>query len=190
MNVKAHILLLMLLITVPALEGAAQDLGFTSSPKGFGLTVELYPDSRPGEIHIISVNADFYGMFSSRTDDPGIRVIYSRDFIFHSYRSRYVDTALHAGAGAMYGYCHDFEKGFFNKINRGLVKNPGSVIALTGSIGAKMDFIGGVSFDIGFMVHPGLHLRKGETNGALTLSLFKNGLMQALVPHLAIFYRF
>lgn len=190
MKTRSYIFIAALLTLLSAPRGTAQDLGFTSSPKGMGLTMEIYPVSRPGEIHILSVSADFYGIFSGRTDDPGIRLIYSRDFIFYGYKSRYVDLAVHAGAGAMLGYCHDFEKGFFSQSSRSLVKNPGAVAALTGSIGAKLDFIGGVSFDIGFMVHPGLHLRKDESNGALALSLYKNGLMQALIPHLAIFYRF
>ena len=186
----AHILLstLLLLGSVPA-GGQTFLAGTFHSPKGVGLSAMLDTD-QGRETNILTVRTDFYGVLSGRTREIGAFLCYTHDYIFFQREAVHYDMHLHAGAGSMVGYAHDFEKGIFSSFDRELDRNAGGVLALVGNAGVRFDFRRGLSLDISLSAAPGLHLRTDPETGAWLLSFYKNGCYHAYFPQIILMYRF
>ena len=163
---------------------AAQSMsGFFSSPKGFGLSLQTPSGD---SFDSFTIHVDMYGLFSSRTDIPGVKVCYTRNRILKTYErdGRRVETYL--GLGCAAGYVHDFEKG-----DSALRRHPGASIALAGVIGSRMVFKNvPVCLDFSFRGEAGVHIRTDEELGNSSLSLYVNGLIQTLSPQVSILYCF
>ena len=186
-----HFLLAALLLPLfcPQLRGQEFLLGLYSSPKGVGVSCMF--ESRSGkELDLITARTDFYGLLTGRTRDVGVCLSYTHDYVFYQRERRDYRLQLHAGAGGMLGYAHDFEKGFFSTYDRQLVRNPGGVAALVGNIGLRADLWEGITLDVSLSAAPGLHLRTDTETGALLLSFYSNGVVHFFYPQINLMYRF
>ena len=160
----------LLLFSATALSGQEHHLlGVFQSPKGVGVSVLT---GRDAEMNIFTLRTDFCGVLSGRT--PEIGAVFS----------------LHAGAGVMAGWVHDFEKGVFSIYDRGMTHSPGIAVGAAGNIGLRADFARHITLDLSFSVFPGIHLRTNKSTGALITSFYKAGLYHAYYPQLNLFYRF
>ncbi|MBQ6244972.1 MAG: hypothetical protein IJK55_09710 [Bacteroidales bacterium] len=187
-----HKLLLALALMLPCAASHGQGrvlAGTLHSPKGVGATVLLH--ARNGrEMDIFTLRTDFYGLLDGRTRDVGGCFTYSHDYLLWDQDREDYRLRLHAGAGGMLGYVHDFEKGFFSATDRRLLRNPGAMASVTGNVGLCIDFDNRLSLDVSFTVAPGVHLRTDHKTGALLVSFYNNGVIQSYVPQVNLMYRF
>ncbi len=173
----------------PAASGRERYLGAFNSSKGLGAAMLLGSSSGDG-FSIVSLYADMFGVFSGRTDDVGIALSYSRDYVIYSSDLEYYSLTLHGGPGFLTGYVHDYERHFFTS-EGDTDKTMGAVAALSGNIGFLTDFYRRrISIDIGICINPGIHIRRDRNDGTVLLSLYKRGIYYGLCPQLSIYYRF
>lgn len=187
-----HFLLAALLLPLfcPLLRGQEFMAGFYQSVKGVGLTSMLYHHNGD-EAEILTLRTDFYGVLSDRTREPGICLSYTHDFVFLEREGEDFILKLHAGAGGMIGYVHDFERGFYSAFDRELQHRRGGVAALTGNLGLRLDFFWHpITLDFSITAAPGLHLRTDQETGAMILSFYRNGILQAYQPQINLMYYF
>ena len=187
----AHILFLTAWLLLSGMALHAQDrlAGVFQSPKGAGLTLML--DTAEGwETNILTLRTDFYGILSGRTRTPGVIFSYTHDYYFFSFEWDDWALLLHAGAGGMLGYAHDFEKGFFSSFDRELTHPMGAVAAVSGSAGLRADFSRRLTLDVSLTAAPGIHLRTDPSTGALILSFYRAGVFHTYYPQLLLLYRF
>lgn len=164
-------------------------LGVFNSPKGFGAGI-LVGSPGGSEVNLINVYADMFGVFSGRTKDVGIAIEYSRDYVISSADFEFSSVTIHGGPGFMTGYLHDYERRFFSS-EGSTDKSMGYVAALSGNIGVLTDFFSHrVSIDLSFCINPGIHIRRGDDDGAVLISMYKRGIYFCLYPQLCIYYRF
>ena len=165
-------------------------VGLYQSTRGIGLSAMFFsPDG--GEADILTLRTDFYGILSARTRQPGICLSYTHDYVFLEREGEDFRMLLHAGAGGMIGYVHDYERGFYSAYDRELQHSPGGIAALTGNLGLRVDFLWSpLTLDFSITAAPGLHLRTNRDTGAMILSFYRNGILQAYQPQLNLIYRF
>ena len=185
-------LLAALLLTLfrPLLRGQDVMTGLYQSPRGIGVSAMIF--SRDGgEADILTLRTDLYGVLSARTHEPGVCLAYSHDYVFFEREGEDFFLQLHAGAGGMIGYVHDFERGFYSAFDRELVHPRGGVAAVTGNLGLRVDFFWlPLTLDFSLTAAPGVHLRSDPDTGAMILSFYRNGIFQAYMPQLNLMYRF
>lgn len=187
----AHILFLTAWLLLSGTAVRAQDrlLGVFQSPKGAGVTAVL-GSREGGETNIFTLRTDFYGILSGRTRKPGVFFTYTHDYDLLRTDVEDCTLILHAGAGGMLGYAHDFEKGFFSTFDRQLKHPRGGVAAVAGTAGLRIDFPRRLTLDISFTAAPGIHLRSDRSTGALLLSFYKAGIYHVYYPQINLLYRF
>ncbi|NLZ18713.1 MAG: hypothetical protein GXY24_00360 [Bacteroidales bacterium] len=187
-----HILpaIVLLALFCPLLRGQEAMVGLYQSTRGIGLSAMFFsPDG--GEADILTLRTDFYGILSARTRQPGICLSYTHDYVFLEREGEDFRMLLHAGAGGMIGYVHDYERGFYSAYDRELQHSPGGIAALTGNLGLRVDFLWSpLTLDFSITAAPGLHLRTNRDTGAMILSFYRNGILQAYQPQLNLMYRF
>ncbi len=188
---RIHILLAAaLLLLCTGLRGQGVSAGVYMSPKGFGITA-AWDSRRGGEMDILTVRNDLYGILSGRTSLQGVCLSYTHDYTLFQQREEDLFLRLHAGAGGQFGYVQDFEKGFFSAFDRELTHSPGGMVALTGRIGLRVDFFWNrLSLDLSLTAAPGIHLRSNRDTGTMILSIYRNGLFFSAVPELNLLYNF
>lgn len=164
--------------------------GAVSSLSFVGLQARAY-DHETDESDIISLTADFYGLVTGRTDDVGVKFSYVHDYVLGELVADSFIMKFHAGAGFMTGYVHDNEAGgpFLNS-DKALSREMGVIAALSCTVGLRFDFERPVAIDIGLSANPGIHLRTDRDNGSMYLSFYKNGVFNAIFPHISLMYRF
>jgi len=178
----------LLLFSATALSGQEHHLlGVFQSPKGVGVSVLT---GRDAEMNIFTLRTDFCGVLSGRTPEIGAVFCYTRDYVITTREGEDWSVALHAGAGALAGWVHDFEKGVFSIYDRGMTHSPGIAVGAAGNIGLRADFARHITLDLSFSVFPGIHLRTNKSTGALITSFYRAGLYHAYYPQLNLFYRF
>ena len=184
-----RLLLLAALLIIPATALSGQDhlLGLFQSPKGVGVTAVF---DHGDEMDLFTLRTDFCGVLSGRTPDVGAVLCYSHDYVILYREGEESAFTLHAGAGGMAGWVHDFENGFFSAYDRGMTHSPGIAAGVTGNIGLRADFARHLTLDLSLSVCPGVHLRTNRSTGALITSFYKAGLYHAYYPQLNLFYRF
>lgn len=186
-----HFLLAALLLPLlcPQLRGQDFTAGMYQSVKGVGISAMFW--SYDGEADIITLRSDFYGVLSGRTRQPGVCLSYTHDYVFFEREGEDFRLQLHAGAGGMLGYVHDYERGFYSAFDRELEHERGGVVALTGNFGLRLDFFWRpVTIDFSITAAPGLHLRTEPDTGARILSFYRNGILQAYQPQINLMYFF
>ena len=185
------LLLPAVLLAVSCIAAAAQDYlgGVFQSPRGVGLTF-VRDSADGGEMDIFTLRTDFYGLLSGRTRDVGGVLSYSHDYIFFWTEGENYLLSLHAGAGGMAGWVHDFEPGFFSEFDRQLDRNPGIAVGATGNFGLRMDFARRLTLDLSLSVLPAIHVRMNKSTGALLADFYKAGVYHAFYPQLNLLYRF
>ena len=179
---------LLLTLSCTALRGQTRLLGLFQSPKGAGLSLMLDRDGQ--ELDCFTLRTDFYGVLSGRTEQPGVCLQYTHDYVFPLRETPDCRLSLHAGAGGTAGFVHDFENGFFSAYERQLERQPGWMAALAGGAGLRADFRRRLTLDLSFSVTPGIHLRTDPATGALIVSLYKNGIYHCYMPQVKLLYRF
>ena len=179
-----------LLLSCTALQARERlRLGMLHSPKGVGVTA-LFCAPESGEMDIITLRTDFYGLLSGRTRDVGACLAYTHDYILWTHTGPDHRLRLHAGAGGQLGYVHDFEPGLFSANDRQLLRNPGGMASVTGNLGLCVDLGRRFTLDVGFSVAPGVHLRTDRRTGTLLVSFYRNGVFNAYLPQVNLMYRF
>ena len=178
-----------LLLFCPALLAQERLLGVYQSPKGVGISAVI--ESNDGqEMNILTLRSDFYGFLSGRTQDVGACVSYTHNYVLYRHEGEDHVLRLHIGAGGLFGFTHDFEKGFLSAYDRQLVRKPGWTVALAGNIGIRVDFRRRLSLDCGFSILPGVHMRTDNKTGALLVGFYKAGVYNAYFPQVNLMYRF
>ena len=178
-----------LLLLCPALSAQDRLLGVYQSPKGVGISAVI--ESGEGtEMDILTLRSDFYGLLSGRTTDVGACVSYTHDYVLYRQEGEDYLFRIHLGAGGLFGFTHDFEKGFFSAFDRELERKPGWTAALAGNFGVRVDFRRRLSLDVGFSVLPGIHLRTDDKTGALLVNFYRAGIYNACFPQINLMYRF
>ncbi len=188
---KRHIRLaaaLVFLLLGPMAKGQEAMLGLFQSPKGVGVTA-LFGRGWGEEMDILTLRTDFYGLLAGRTEQIGISISYTHDYALYQLWQEQFDLTLHAGAGGLVGYVHDWEKGLFSQYDRTLTHNFGLAVALAGNIGLRVDF-DRLTLDLSFTAAPGIHLRTDEDSGDVLLSYYRCGSVHAFLPQLNIMFRF
>ena len=181
---------LLLPLFCPDLRGQEVMAGLYQSMKGVGLSAMVFSHGGQ-EADILTLRSDFYGILSGRTRQPGLCLSYTHDYVFLEREGEDFLLQLHAGAGGMIGYVHDFERGFYSAFDRELEHTRGGVAALTGNLGLRLDFFWWpLTLDFSITASPGVHLRMAPDTGAMILSFYRNGIFQAYQPQLNLMYRF
>lgn len=176
------------MLSCTAVQGRDWLAGIFQSTKGVGIVLAL--DGAEREMDILTLRTDFYGVLSGRTEQPGVCLQYTHDYVFPLRETPDCRLSLHAGAGGTAGFVHDFENGFFSAYGRQLERQPGWMAALAGGAGLRADFRRRLTLDLSFSVAPGIHLRTDPATGALIVSLYKNGLYHCYMPQVKLLYRF
>lgn len=159
--------------------------GIFNSLKGFGLQLDsdhfedFYFDS-------FTVYADIYGIPTARSNAPGIKANYSRNYVVKVLESQYVGFDLYVGPGCTLGYVKDFEVNYYRDTSVPLMKNHGVVAALSGTFGCRFEFGRRILIDLSFCLDAGLHIRKDEEMGNISVGLYKNGIFQTPYPQVTI----
>ena len=188
---KLHTVLLVFLLGLLALPTRAQEsLGLYNSPKGFGATVRFA--EKDGIFHTIVGYIDIYGVPTSRCSYPGIRFNASRQYIFAREERGEINMTFYAGPGITAGYVRDHDKGRGIDFVSLFGNTEGIAVAVSGDVGCRFDFPGPVSLDLSFTADLGIHMRRNEMEWnyfSPSVSIFNNGLIQALYPQLTILFR-
>ena len=186
-----HILLLVFFLGPAALPVGAQEyLGLFNSPKGFGASVRFAP--REGVFHSATAFIDIYGVPSSRCSYPGIKANVSRYYSVGQAERGDIRFRFYAGPGISAGYVRDHDKGRGWDPSSLLGDNEGVALALSGGGGCLFDFGGRVSLDLSLTAELGTHIRRNEEEKgyfAPSLSIYNNGILQALYPQLTILFK-
>jgi len=186
-----HRRLIVLLASLSLAAGAnAQNhgIGLFSSPKGFGISYGQEGKKSPEFFTTTTLYADIYGLTADRTDHPGIKFNTSRLYYLDIIEGSESSYIFYVGPGITAGYVHDFEKDYWEDFYTRLTKKAGAILALSGTAGCRIAFNRAIMLDISFTIEAGMHLRNDD--GSTKLSLYKNGLVQALYPQLTIFALF
>lgn len=191
MNTKTYrsILVTIIVLSCSVLSKAQGSVGVSSSASGFGITSQwIIKDGQ--EINSFNLILDSYGMLSGISDTPGASFSFTRDYVFKYIVFEHFDFIAYAGTGAMIGYVRDYEKGIFKSPRKEFEKEMGWAIGMCGSLGIILDYDRNIS--LGFSINPifGAHIRQEQYAPVIKLSLYKNGLMQTVLPKISIMYRF
>ncbi|MCR4824024.1 MAG: hypothetical protein K5849_01575 [Bacteroidales bacterium] len=180
---------LVLLHLCQVLPGQERLLGLYQSPRGVGISAVI--ETEDGlEMNILTVRTDFYGVLSGRTQDVGACVSYTHDYVLYQLNGEDYFLRFHIGAGGLFGFTHDFEKGFFSKYERQLERKPGWTGALDCNVGLRIDFRRRLSLDFSLSALPGIHIRTDNRTGALLVNFYRAGIYNAYYPQVNLMYRF
>ena len=168
----------------------AQEAGLFSSPKGVGGVFRL--PVQDNVFHSASFYVDIYGVVTSRCSYPGYKLNVSRQYIFNRLqRDGYIMT-FYAGPGLCAGYVRDHDKGRGIDLVSLMSDNQGLMFGLSGEGGCTFDFGGAVALDLSLTAEAGIHVRQNEREQnypATYVSIYNNGLLQALYPQFTILFK-
>ena len=181
-----HIVCLLVLVSICAGARAQQAaLGLFSSPKGFGLNGRFDSSFRANAFHDLSVYADTYGIAMGKCFMPGFRLNYSYNTVFHRFAWRGMDCSLYTGPGVSLGWVREFEKGLFDPDVR-YFRSPGGMAAVNACFGIQVQCHERVRLDLRWEAQAGIFYQDDNSVQTTILSLYKNGIYQALYPELII----
>jgi len=160
-------------------------LGLFNSPCGFGVSYVIIDQSK-NEGKTFSLVADMYGIYSGLNKTPGIYFSYIDSKIYKDYGK----IGLFYGIGCAAGYVRDLEANAIPWQRAPLYNNYGVMGGVAVNWGAHFTFDHNIYLDLGLQAIGGLHFRANEDGEGIIISLYKNGLLQAICPVLKIQYRF
>ena len=172
--------LLLSLAWAPSASAQRAAAGIFNSPKGEGVNVDFAPAD--GAFYSLAVYADFYGLLSRRSKEPGVRMNFTRNFVFKEFGDGTARYFLYAGPGLSLGWVHDFERGYFTKEITPLSKPYGAVAAVSGTAGCRFEFERGISIDLSFTGEAGLMYRPSNSK----LTCYLNGILESFFPQISI----
>ncbi len=161
-------------------------IGEMSSIKGHSLSVLTTSNRRENAFLRFSATLDTYGILSHKTSSFGGKLSATHNTIFKNGSfDEDVRYILYVGAGGVAGYLKDYY--------RESIRNHGVIFGVTASAGGIVAFRRShVELGIDFSSDLALQLRRMEeaTDARLGLSWYANGIFGALIPQIAIYYRF
>ncbi|MBO6169681.1 MAG: hypothetical protein J6O51_06885 [Bacteroidales bacterium] len=169
----------------PTLEANAQEAGLFNSPKGIGLVFRSA--EKADAFNNLTAYVDIYGVATSRCSYPGYKMNFSRLYVFSRKPHDGYSISLYAGPGLSAGYVRDHDKGRGWDISSLMSDNQGIMLGISGGAGCRFDFGTRVALDLSLTAEAGLHLRRNESEknySATNLSIYNNGLLQAIYPQL------
>lgn len=149
--------------------------GVFNSFKGFGLSLDYAPST--GILNSFMVYADTYRVFSGTYRDAGIKMVYLHYNRLKSFESDAASFDILLGPGASTGYVRDAGSELF-----GFILSADVAIALRARFQRNIDLELGAVAELGFI--------SGDNGGKFQMSMYDNGLAQALLPFLKILVRF
>lgn len=190
MNTKAYLLITVFMLSC-AISSMAQDksVGIINSAAGFGLTGQ-WVVGEGDEMNNVNLWLDTYGMLSGRSKVPGVALSYTRDYLFKYIIFEHFDLIAHAGAGAMTGYVKDYEKGVFDSPRDSFKEEMGWAVGLCGTLGIILDYDRNISLGFNLNAIAGIHIRQESYAKNIKLSLYKNGIINSMMPRICVMYRF
>jgi len=185
-----YIPLLTLLLAALCQPAAAQELGVYNSIKGIG--AQYRSGEKAGVFHSATAFVDIYGVPTSRCRYPGYRFNVTRQYMLRSIEGDKCVFSFYAGPGISFGLVRDHDKGRGFDLTSLIADNPGVMLALSGGAGCRFDFGRRVALDLSFTAEAGVHMRENEDEksySATSLSIYNNGLLQAIYPQLTILFK-
>lgn len=181
--------LLVLAIVLSGVQSRAQaiSIGPFSSITGHGLSFSIDHELR-GEMDIISISTDTYGLLSARSEDLGFRINYSHQFVYSLIEGEDFVLRLHSGVGFTTGYVHDYENGAFLADKPALRKEMGVIAGLNCHTGVRFDFMRPFAIEITLSLIPGIHIRRDSESGIVNLALYQRGIYHCLLPQISLYY--
>ncbi len=158
-------------------------LGVISSYKDFGLSLGIQGGTRNIR-NTFEIKADMEGMFSDKEESvPGIKLTYLHQNALarREVGEEKIPLALYAGGGLSTGYVRD----------RGIEhKSLCPIAGLAAEIGLLFSYPSGFDIALNLSAEFCLMLVKSNDYGPDGLSFYRNGIYNAYIPELSIYYRF
>ena len=171
-HVPAFVIMLLCCASAAAQVSSA---GFFHSYKGLGVSLQSgSPGSR--DFNDYTLYADMAGVFSGNADAPGIKFCYSHNVRVHTFESNPgTDFCIFAGSGVTAGWVNDFQRPSY-----------GFEGALAGTFGTRAAFARNILLTAGLTLEAGAFIH--YDGRGVRLSVYRNGLNQAVYPHISISY--
>lgn len=170
---------------------SAQEAGLFNSPKGFG-AMARWSARNPEVFWAATAYVDIYGVVTSRCSYPGFKFGISRNYSLKTVEADGFRMQFYAGPGLCLGYVRDHDKGRGFDLVSLTADNPGVMAAVSAGAGCRFDFGGRVALDLSLTAEAGVHIRRNEQErqyAAASVSIYNNGLLQALYPQFSILFR-
>lgn len=178
---KRLLTILLSLLCLPGIVSSAADIagGIFNSPKGFGVSADIKASQN---VVSISLFADMYGVFSRKSDIPGIKaeIFFNREIL--SRKLKYSTMALYAGPGASLGYLRDFRKDSPSAM--------GMEVSVCTDTGIEFIFREKVILDLSLALDLGLFITSKADDGESPVRFYRNGGLQFIYPQLKIMFPF
>lgn len=165
-------------LVIPFLPCGASDIGALYSPKEFGLELRMVKE-QPRQKRIIRITADMHGILSGHEKIPGLKVSYLKAHRIGHISQLGEDTAasFFLGSGFSTGYVKDYKKDF------------GLMGSFCTAVGVQFSFLERTFIRLCLTGELGLHFDSNDAHDT-SLTIYKNGIIKALIPELSITYSF
>lgn len=150
-------------------------IGTSWSFSGIGITYERHMDD--GTFARIGVQTEMTDAFLGHCTKAGASASFTWNIVFASITSRNdIEVRFYAGPGVAIGYNSDREVPY------------GAFFGLKGRLGARCSYSRNIDIEVGIAPVLGLHRHNIEND--TIMSLYRQGLIQILMPEIVIAYRF
>jgi len=146
--------------------------GIFSSPKGFGLCLDLQKDTLYFES--ASLLIDMYGIYGGNHSVPGVKANYNFNWIFAGHRGEECTVDFYAGPGVTLGYVRDRDY------------KMGAIAGLCGIVGTKLVFDVPWIISIEFQADLAFGLNKNNRYNTVNLALYEAGYSRLYYPQIRI----
>ena len=152
-----------------------KSVGTTFSYAGTGLDYVFDIDNE--NFAEFQLRMDTMQMFSISSDLPGIAASAFWNIVFAEFKSRNGNPVrFYAGPGIALGYAGDVQR------------HPGFIFGVKGRVGGECAFPRGISVAMNISPMIGGHFSLSEN--MVNMRLYRNGLIQSIIPEISIRYRF
>ena len=159
----------------PAAHAQKNSIGTSWAFSGIGLTYER--NVSPEAFAQIAVKAEMTETFLGKALYPGISANFTWNLVFAQLESRN-GTPLRFYAGP----------GFAAGISQDMMSSPGLYFGLKGRVGMQCVFERRVNVSVSLSPILGIHVTSTDEN--IMTKVYRNGLLQAVMPEFGISYRF
>lgn len=166
------------LLTIMSLGSAkAQDNSVGTSWSMSGIGIVYNRDVSPNTFASVGVRMEMLDTFIGREGVPGASATFMWNTVFKEIESANgIPVRFFAGPGMTIGFGNDFMAG------------PGVFFGLKGNIGLQLRFPRNVDISLKIAPTLGLHVSKSEE--IKMMRLYRNGIIQIIIPEIGISYRF
>lgn len=164
-----------IIFTLDDIHGQSRSIGATFSYAGIG--VEYAADIDEGNFAEFQLRMETVEMFNRAGSLPGISASAFWNIIFTKLESGNGNPIrFYAGPGISLGYAQD------------RISPHGMIFGVKGRVGGECSFPRGISVSMNISPVIGGHF--GITDGMVNMRVYRNGLLQILMPEASIRYRF